>query len=376
MADIKTLVGFTGITTGHKWAVNDLPFIHDELVRGVSYGQDKSTGKLLEYFSRAKSDSYNIFTVEVLHYLACTGKFSDVLLRFPEGRKTKDSVAAPFLAGQNIAQIYNLESVLQYGKIKPTKIVLYTKGTYRLRVSVRLDFQGLMKGDNIFSQEVENNSADADFLTCHQFDLTGDEFIKKVNSKREDQLVIEIEVLSDSAIYPQTFITIDPTVEQMTKKFDITGGFSQGFSDGFSMMRGADLGITDPLISMEQGTVEFDVDAFISQNADKLAYCFAYRVGARLLGDKLTGVQLNIFTNSDPELTKMQLDQTEKSLKDVFKKTASGLLFNIQSTATPPIVLEGAVGYERGGFVDFSDGTYQGGRLTDDGAYPGYSGFL
>lgn len=370
MNKLLSLVGYGGITENHKYAVNDLPYVHDELIAAVAYG-GKELAKQTEYFERIRATSLTVFNAEILRYLSENAKYTDTLLRFPEGRLTRGSQAFPLIAGQNIEQVYDLATVLQYGIFKPNGIVLYVKGTYKLRVSVRLDFQGIFKGENIFTQEVENMAAASDYVTCLQFDLSSEEYIQKIDSKVQDQLVVEIQIYQDCGIFPQEFIRIDPSIDNKTNHYDVSGGFSQGFSDGFSIGKGLLISETNPLISLRDSTIKFDVDLFISKNADALAFCFAYRVAARLLADKLTGKNLNIFTNTDREVTELHIQQTETSLKQYYKSVCNSLLFDVQSTATPPINLDGKVGFQQGGYIGATmgiDSSYD----SSDNAYYGF----
>ena len=377
---LLTLVGYEGITTGHTYAVNNLPYIHDDLLKAVAY-KPQTTPDLLNYFVRARADSLINFNQEVIAYLSSNAKYSDTLLRFPEGRLTKGSEPVSLLSGQNIEQTYDIANVLQYGKFAAEKVVLYMQGPYHIRISGRFDFQGKFAGENIFTTLVLNDTSDADHNTILEIDLAaidpGDYLPllapRVINSKREDQFILEIQVYQDCKIYPQTFVVIEPTIGTMTTAFDVSGSFDQGFSDGFSTLKGESLGTINPLISLANGTIDFDVDNFISKNADGLAYCFANRVAVRLLDDKLTGRNLNWATNVDPETVQHQIDQTQKVIKDHLKTLCSKLLFNIQTTATAPIVLEGTVGTELGGFVSTTNERAEyPGNWNDENAYPSW----
>lgn len=379
---LLTLVGYEGITTGHTFSVNNLPFIHDDLLKAVAY-KPEQTQDLLNYFNRIKNDTLINFNQEVIAYLSSNAKYSDTLLRFPEGRLTKGSEPVSLLAGQNIEQVYDIANVLQYGKFAAEKVLLYMQGPYHVRVSGRFDFQGMIKGENIFTTVVENNESDSDHNTILEIDLAGINPVnyiplsepRVINSKQEDQFVLEIQVYADCKIYPQTFVKIEPTINSMTTEFSVSGSFDQGFSDGFSTSKGLSLGTINPLMSLSNGTIDFDVDNFISKNAVSLAYCFANRVAVRLLVDKLTGKNLNWATNVDPETIDKQIELTQGVIKQHLKTLCSKLLFNIQTTATPPIVLDGTTGIEMGGFVsttnDRSSYPYQDfANGSDEESYP------
>lgn len=350
MNKLLGLVGYSGISPeGFKYAVNDLPFVHDELLKAVSYG-GKTNEDMLSYFERAKSDCLNIFRSEIMNNLSKNAKYSDTLLRFPEGVLTRNTTPIDLKAGQTIQQIYDLSRVTQYGINKLGGIVIYMRGMYKMRISVRQDFQGIIKGDNIYTNEVENLTSSSDYLSCIQVDLS-DILPQAINSKTQDQLVVELQIFNDCQVMPQTFSRIEPTIENQNSLFDVSGGFSQGFSDGFSVAKGLQLPDTLPVLSLTESAVMFNVDLFISKNADRLAYCFAYRVASRLLADKITGRNLNIFTNTDLEVTQEHRDSAERLLAAEYKTVCNTLLNNVQSSANPPIVLEGTVGYELGGYL-------------------------
>ena len=365
------LVGYDGITSNHSYSVNDLPFAHDELLSAVSYTNNSEQADLFEYFTKISRNSLRAFSGEVVSCLSANAKFSDTLLRFPEG-KYGGAPAIQFLSGQTVEQVYDISNVLQYGLFSPTGLLMYVKGNYYFKLSVRMDYNGLFKGGDIFSHIYNNeNAAASDFTSIIEVDLSDSEFKKVINSKTQNQVVVSIQFYQNTELYPQDFIEILPTIGNITQEFSVSGSFSQGFSDGFSIAKGSKIGTINPVISFVQSTIAFDVDAFISQNSDRLAYCFAHRIAARLLADKFAGSNLNIFTNTPVEITEMQLAQTEKSLQLQLKNVTSSLLFNIQSTATPPIELKGSTGYEMGSFV--GNGTYSGGKGDLD-SYP--QGFI
>lgn len=365
MNRILEIVGYEGITEGHTYAVNDLPFVHDELLANVAY-QSGTLEKLKSYFSRVQTNSLRIFESEVTRALSCNAKYSDMLLRLPEGRLSKGTEPFTLLAGQNVTQTYDLTSVLQYGIVKFKGIVMYFKGNAHIRIAVRLDYQGIIKGEDIFTEDFIINTAASDMLNFKRFDLSSIDLERAIDSKSQDQLVIEIQCLGNTNIYPQDFVYFEPGLTGKTEEFAINGGFSQGFSDGFSIAKGLTMGEIKPLVSFAGTMIAFDVDAYISDNAYRLGYAFAHRVAARLLADKLTGANLNIFTNSESENTQMQMDFIEKALKQHLKMIENTLLFNIQSTQTPPIALHNGGGVTLGSYIDEDSNT----RWTDDGAYP------
>ncbi len=342
-----------------------MPFVHDELVIAVNPRNTNLLQDAKDYFKRVIDSSLLVFESEVTAYLSTNAKFSDVLLRFPEGSLTENAAAVSFTAGQSIQQIYRLNSITQYGQFKPDGLLFYTKGNYHLRVSVRMDYQSIYKGEPIYTEEFEALANDTEYLDCIEIDLSGSEFIKAINSKKQDKVVIEVSFLSDCELYPQSFIEFSPGVGTASNAFDMNG-FAQGFSDGFSISLGLKLPDTKPLISLVGTTINFDVDAFISKNADRLKFCFANRIASRLLSDKLSGANLNIFTNTEREITALQIDKTEQVLKQHFKMVANALLFDVQSSSTPPMELKGKVGYEMGGYLGYD----YAGLGSDEGAYP------
>lgn len=366
MNKILTLVGYEGITTNHAYAVNNMPYVHDDLLAAVSY-----TDELSAYFTRKKKAALDLFKAEVMTQLSKNAKFSDTLLRFPEGRINKSETITA-LEGQNIEQVYDLKRVVQYGIFEPKGLLLYMIGNYRLRVSLYFGHSDLKRTDPIYAEEFEKLDADEEYLSYIQINLEdNDDYASKINvpinSKINDQLVIVIECLSDCTFHTQEFIVIEPTITNTNSEFDITGGFSSGFSDGFSVARGALLGTVNPVISLVRASIVFDVDAFISDNARLLAVYFALRVAVHLINDTKIGKRLNILTNRDREDVREQVTEIEAYIEKQLKVTCSSLLFNVQSTSTPPIELNGKVGYEIGSFV--SDGGYYG---DDSGAYPSF----
>lgn len=370
MSKLLQMVGYDGITNGHTYAVNDMSYVANELLPAVAYDAT-TTEKITEYFTKIRANTLEIFNSEVMNYLSCNAKFSDTLLRFPEGDLDATGAALAVLAGQNIQQTYDLSKVMQFGRLKLGGLLLYMKGTYNMRISIRYDYKGLLQGENLFQETYVNDTSAADHVTIREIDLSEVAGLKNpINSKRQNQLVVFIEALGDSTFLPQTFHIIPPEVDSITQEFDITGGFSQGFSAGFASGIGELLGSRNPVCSLVQSSVAFDIREYISQNAERLALAFALRVGCRILSDKLTGQRLNIFTNSDRENTKEQVAELELKIKQHLKMVASSLLFNVQSTQTPPIVLEGSTGYEMGSYLGFPD-EYQNTGYGDLGAYPG-----
>lgn len=367
MNKILTLVGYEGITEGHSYAVNNMPYVHDQLLASVSYSDE-----LAAYFDRKKSSALDLFKAEIITQLSKNAKFSDTLLRFPEGRIKKDEQITA-LSGQNIEQVYDLKKVVQYGIFEPKGMILYMVGNYRLRVSLYFGHSDLKRTDPIYAQIFEKADADEDYLSYIQIDLEAHpDYASKINvpinSKISDQLVIVIECLEDCTFFTQEFITIEPTISNTNTEFDVSGGFSSGFSDGFSIGRGAVLGTVNPIISLVKASIIFDIDAFVSDNARRLALYFALRVAVHLMNDKRIGKKLNILTNQDREEVAAQVMEIEAYIEKQLKVTCSSLLFNVQSTSTPPIELNGKVGYEMGSFVSAPDYGY-----SDEGAYPGFS---
>lgn len=364
MNKILALVGYDGITTDHTYAVNDLPFVHDELLKNVAYNAS-TLDTIKEYWTRTAKNSLRIFESEVTRALSCNAKYSDMLLRLPEGR-FRGAAGYALDAGQNITQTYDLSSVAQYGIFKPKGLIVYIRGNCHFRISVRLDYQSTFIGENIFSEDVLIETAADDNMSFRRFDLSSIEYERMIDSKSQDQLVIEIQALGKTTLLPQEFVSFEPGLGAVNDVFSVAGGFSQGFSDGFSMAKGLKLGTSLPLVSFAGSMIAFNVDEFISDNAYRLAYAFAHRIAARLLSDKLTGVRLNIFTVSDRENTGLQIEFIEKALKQHLKMIESTLLFNIQSTATPPIAMHGG-GIDIASYVD---NAYVDGNLSDEGSYP------
>lgn len=365
------IVGYEGITTDHKLAVNDLPYVHDELLAAVSYSD-----ALLTYFERIRKTSFELFKAEVVNHLSENAKFSDVLLRFPEGELNPEEILTA-LQGQAIEQVYDISTIVQYGIFAPQGMLLYMMDNYHIRVSIYFGHSGMKKGAVVYTEEFQKSDADVAEMSYIQVDFrdnaTYDSAIKKaINSKVQNQLVIEIECLEDSTFYGQTFIKINPTIKSQDNEFDVDGGFSSGFSDGYSLARGEHYGIINPIVSLVKSTIQFDVDEFLSDNAERLKMFFGLRIATRLLGDKLSsgsGKRLNIFTNSDRELTREQIEEINSYIKKELKYTCASLLFNINSTSTPPIELNGSVGYEIGTLVDMDR---VGGDLSDEGAYSAF----
>lgn len=366
MSKLLEIVGYDGITTGHRLSVNDMSYVHDELLSAVAY--DATTlEKVTAYYNRVANNSHILFQSEVMNYLGTNAKFSDTLLRFPEGKLTKGAEPLTIFAGQTIEQSYDLSSVMQYGKLKLESLLLYMQGSYEINIALRLDYQDAITGENIFIDKFENLTADDDYKTVRLIDIASEIAASDLvlNSKSQDRLVIEIQAMTDCKILPQTFIKIQPTINSITQEFDIPNEFEQSFSDGFSIARGLLLDEINPIVSLVNASVTFDVAEFISKNADRLALCFALRVANRLLADKLTGKRLNIFTNTSRENTQMQIEELEIKFKQHMKMIASSLLFNIASAEVTPVELKGSVGYEMGSYIGSGHRVYD-----DSGAYP------